>query len=142
MCVVHVLVVCILMPITDQLSVGCLISAVRRGVHHPTMGALPLMPACSSSLTGRSTMPFCHYCLLIDRRNALGIPNFNYSNIALNFTASKQHFLSFGFEQFISMDILEETRSGQINLGGLESDILYPFDWYLPLDFSHQHILS
>ena len=63
-------------------------------------------------------------------RNALGIPTFNESNVALNFTVGWQGFLKFGFEQSLSMEALEGTRSGQINLFGLESDDLYPFDWY------------
>jgi len=77
-----------------------------------------------------------------DHRNALGIPNFNYSNVALNFTASWQNFLAFGFEQSLSMEILEMTRSGQINLFGRESDVLYPFDWYVPLDLCRQRLQS
>ena len=62
-------------------------------------------------------------------RDALGIPGFDESNVALNFTASWQGFLQYGFEQSLSMDALEATRSGQINLFGSESDDLYPFDW-------------
>jgi hypothetical protein len=63
-------------------------------------------------------------------RYALGIPYFNYSQNSLNFTAAWQGFLAYGFEQSMDMDIYENTRSGQINLFGLESDILYPFDWF------------
>jgi len=65
--------------------------------------------------------------------HALGIPSFDESNVALNFTADWQGFLKYGFEQSLDMDASEATRSGQINLFGSESDDLYPFDWYVPL---------
>ncbi|KAJ6522309.1 hypothetical protein DFH09DRAFT_1191633 [Mycena vulgaris] len=62
--------------------------------------------------------------------DALGIPSFNQSNAVLNFDSDRQGFLRYGFEQVIEMNIEEATRSGQIDLRRLESDILYPFDWY------------
>ncbi|KAF8157352.1 hypothetical protein K438DRAFT_1687174 [Mycena galopus ATCC 62051] len=62
--------------------------------------------------------------------DALGIPSFNQSNAVLNFDSDLQGFLRYGFEQVIEMNIEEATRSGQIDLSGLESDVLYPFDWY------------
>ncbi|KAJ6459827.1 hypothetical protein DFH09DRAFT_1230870 [Mycena vulgaris] len=62
--------------------------------------------------------------------DALGIPSFNQSNAVLNFDSDRQGFLRYGFEQVIEMNIEEATRSGQIDLRGLESDVLYPFDWY------------
>ena len=77
------------------------------------------------SLTGLSFS----LLLIIYSRNALGIPSFNESNVALNFTAFWKGFLPYGFEQSLRMDALEATRSGQINLFRLESDDLHPFDW-------------
>lgn len=62
--------------------------------------------------------------------DALGIGGYNVSNAILQFQGNLQEYLRFGFEQSIDMDILEQTRSGQINVNGLESDALYPFDWY------------
>ncbi|KAJ7476266.1 hypothetical protein B0H11DRAFT_1308591 [Mycena galericulata] len=62
--------------------------------------------------------------------DALGIPSFNQSNAVLNFDSDRQGFLQYGFEQVIEMNIEEATRSGQIDVDGLESDVLYPFDWY------------
>ncbi|KAJ6543211.1 hypothetical protein DFH09DRAFT_1322211 [Mycena vulgaris] len=63
--------------------------------------------------------------------DALGIPSFNQSNAVLNFDSDRQGFLRYGFEQVIEMNIEEATRSGQIDLRGLESDVLYPFDWHV-----------
>jgi len=60
--------------------------------------------------------------------DALGIPSFNFSNAVSTYRADWRRF-SFGFEQFIGMDIDQFTRAGQINVNGLETDVLYPFDW-------------
>jgi len=61
--------------------------------------------------------------------DALGIPSFNFSNAASTFRADWRGFLRSGFEQFVGMDIDQFTRAGQINVNGLETDVLYPFDW-------------
>ena len=70
--------------------------------------------------------------ILTRSRDALGIGGYNESNAILQFQGALQGYLSHGFEQSIDMDILEQTRSGQINVNGLESDALYPFDWFVP----------
>lgn len=88
---------------------------------------------CCSSPTGLSSglSLYSQQCLIYSS-HALGIPSFDESNAALNFTADWQGFLKYGFEQSLDMDAPEATRSGQINLFGSESDDLYPFDWYVP----------
>ncbi|KAJ6460554.1 hypothetical protein C8R45DRAFT_1108965 [Mycena sanguinolenta] len=63
--------------------------------------------------------------------DALGIPSFNQSNVVLNFEGDRQGFLKYGFEQVIEMNIEEATRSGQIDLNGLESDVLYRVEFLI-----------
>ncbi|KAJ7195583.1 hypothetical protein B0H12DRAFT_1038667 [Mycena haematopus] len=69
--------------------------------------------------------------LFFTNGDALGFPSFKQSNAVLNFDGDRQGFLRYGFEQVIEMNIEEATRSGQIDLNGLESDVLYPFDWHV-----------
>ncbi|KAJ6549020.1 hypothetical protein DFH09DRAFT_1320323 [Mycena vulgaris] len=63
--------------------------------------------------------------------DALGIPSFNQPNAVLNFDSDRQGFLRYGFEQVIEMNIEEATRSGQIDLRGLESDVLYRIEFLI-----------
>ncbi|KLO05726.1 hypothetical protein SCHPADRAFT_838995 [Schizopora paradoxa] len=72
--------------------------------------------------------------------DALGIGGYNESNAILQFQAALQGYLGFGYEQSIDMTILEQTRSGQINVNGLESDALYPFDWRVLSNFKVLYI--
>lgn len=61
-------------------------------------------------------------------RDAFGYGGFNYSNVSLNYTAAIGGLFPF-WDETLDLTVLESTRSGQLNLEGLESDALYPFDW-------------
>ncbi|KZV88881.1 hypothetical protein EXIGLDRAFT_772256 [Exidia glandulosa HHB12029] len=62
--------------------------------------------------------------------DALGIDGFNASASILDLQAAQAGLKHSGWEQFIELDIATEPRSGELNLNGLETDSLYPFDWY------------
>ncbi|KZV92996.1 hypothetical protein EXIGLDRAFT_768436 [Exidia glandulosa HHB12029] len=62
--------------------------------------------------------------------DALGIGGFNESSAVLAFREATGHVADHGrFDQF-NLEVPESPRSGQDNDGGLESDAMYPFDWY------------
>ncbi|KZV88880.1 hypothetical protein EXIGLDRAFT_772255 [Exidia glandulosa HHB12029] len=61
---------------------------------------------------------------------ALGINGFNASASVLDLQSAQTGFRHHGWEQFLELDIETEPRSGESNLKGLETDSLYPFDWY------------
>jgi hypothetical protein len=113
-----------------QPCAGYHINAECHLLHRSRRTALDCSPTRFSSRTGALDL-----AAVVSRRpllrDALGIPSFNQSNAVLNFDSDRQGFLRYGFEQVIEMNIEEATRSGQIDLSGLESDVLYPFDWHV-----------
>lgn len=62
--------------------------------------------------------------------NALGIGGFNASTSVLDLQAAQAGLKHDGWEQFIELDLATAPRSGELNLMGLETDSMYPFDWY------------
>ncbi|EJD48282.1 hypothetical protein AURDEDRAFT_162753 [Auricularia subglabra TFB-10046 SS5] len=60
-------------------------------------------------------------------KDALGWGGFNASRSVLDWVADIR---GAPYDQVLDLDLKETPRSGQLNLNGLESDILYPFDWY------------
>lgn len=68
--------------------------------------------------------------LFVGSRGALGIGGFNESNAVLEYQAAQAGLKRKGWEQYIELDVGYEPRSGELNLNGLETDSLYPFDWY------------
>ncbi|KAH7100011.1 hypothetical protein BKA62DRAFT_707997 [Auriculariales sp. MPI-PUGE-AT-0066] len=59
---------------------------------------------------------------------AFGFDGFNQSDAVLAFHAKTAHIRK--FDEFIDLEVTEMPRAGQLNLLGLETDVMYPFDWY------------
>lgn len=60
-------------------------------------------------------------------KDALGWGGFNASTSVLDWITELR---DGPYDQVLDLDLKESPRSGQLNLNGLETDILYPFDWY------------
>ncbi|KAH7100033.1 hypothetical protein BKA62DRAFT_708068 [Auriculariales sp. MPI-PUGE-AT-0066] len=61
--------------------------------------------------------------------DAFGKEGFNSSNAVLSYSAEMEGLRN--VDQFIDVEITENARAGQLNVGALETDVMYPFDWYL-----------
>ncbi|EJD49117.1 hypothetical protein AURDEDRAFT_162058 [Auricularia subglabra TFB-10046 SS5] len=61
---------------------------------------------------------------------ALGVGGFNESDSILEYQAAQAGLKHEGWEQYIELDVGYVPRSGELNVNGLETDSLYPFDWY------------
>jgi len=56
----------------------------------------------------------------------MGIGGFNESAAVLQYHREVRNL---PLDQFMELEVSEYARAGQLNLGGGESDAVYPFDW-------------
>ncbi|EJD49113.1 hypothetical protein AURDEDRAFT_162054 [Auricularia subglabra TFB-10046 SS5] len=78
----------------------------------------------------KDCLPLREDAWFFTNEDALGIGGFNKSKSVLEYQAAQAGLKHDGWEQYIELDVGYVPRSGELNVNGLETDTLYPFDWY------------